>query len=74
MGFSEFFVVTKNDDAVLFMGFHGTSLGFDHRDFLGFGMKTGFFHGGVIFLQSLSWLVVWNILYFPIYWVANHPN
>ena len=21
-----------------------------------------------------SWLVVWNILNFPIYWVANHPN
>ena len=20
------------------------------------------------------WLVVWNIFYFPIYWVANHPN
>ena len=21
-----------------------------------------------------DWLVVWNIFYFPIYWVANHPN
>ena len=21
-----------------------------------------------------GWLVVWNIFYFPIYWVANHPN
>ena len=21
-----------------------------------------------------SWLVVWNIFYFPIYWVSNHPN
>ena len=21
-----------------------------------------------------NWLVVWNIFYFPIYWVANHPN
>ena len=20
------------------------------------------------------WLVVWNIFYFPIYWVSNHPN
>ena len=20
------------------------------------------------------WLVVWNMFYFPIYWVANHPN
>ena len=20
------------------------------------------------------WLVVWNIFYFPLYWVANHPN
>ena len=23
---------------------------------------------------DLIWLVVWNIFYFPIYWVANHPN
>ena len=23
---------------------------------------------------TLYWLVVWNIFYFPIYWVANHPN
>ena len=23
---------------------------------------------------NIFWLVVWNILYFPIYWVANHPN
>ena len=23
---------------------------------------------------SNCWLVVWNIFYFPIYWVANHPN
>ena len=23
--------------------------------------------------QYLSWLVVWNIFYFPIYW-ENHPN
>ena len=21
-----------------------------------------------------TWLVVWNIFYFPIYWVHNHPN
>ena len=21
-----------------------------------------------------GWLVVWNMFYFPIYWVANHPN
>ena len=21
-----------------------------------------------------SWLVVWNIFHFPIYWVSNHPN
>ena len=21
-----------------------------------------------------NWLVVWNMFYFPIYWVANHPN
>ena len=21
-----------------------------------------------------NWLVVWNSFYFPIYWVANHPN
>ena len=21
-----------------------------------------------------NWLVVWNIFYFPIYWVSNHPN
>ena len=21
-----------------------------------------------------TWLVVWNIFYFPIYWVSNHPN
>ena len=24
--------------------------------------------------QKWDWLVVWNIFYFPIYWVANHPN
>ena len=24
--------------------------------------------------RSIIWLVVWNIFYFPIYWVANHPN
>ena len=24
--------------------------------------------------QNKTWLVVWNIFYFPIYWVANHPN
>ena len=24
--------------------------------------------------ESHDWLVVWNIFYFPIYWVANHPN
>ena len=23
---------------------------------------------------SFIWLVVWSIFYFPIYWVANHPN
>ena len=23
---------------------------------------------------DIIWLVVWNIFYFPIYWVANHPN
>ena len=23
---------------------------------------------------SENWLVVWNIFYFPICWVANHPN
>ena len=22
----------------------------------------------------IYWLVVWNIFYFPIYWVSNHPN
>ena len=26
------------------------------------------------FFQQQNWLVVWNILYFPICWVANHPN
>ena len=25
-------------------------------------------------LFVVYWLVVWNIFYFPIYWVANHPN
>ena len=25
-------------------------------------------------LTNNHWLVVWNIVYFPIYWVANHPN
>ena len=24
--------------------------------------------------QYFIWLVVWNIFYFPIYWVSNHPN
>ena len=23
---------------------------------------------------KIIWLVVWNIFYFPIYWVSNHPN
>ena len=27
-----------------------------------------------IFHSSVYWLVVWNIFYFPIYWVSNHPN
>ena len=27
-----------------------------------------------IMVFSLIWLVLWNIFYFPIYWVANHPN
>ena len=25
-------------------------------------------------LPKIFWLVVWNIFYFPIYWVSNHPN
>ena len=25
-------------------------------------------------LYHFHWLVVWNIFYFPIYWVSNHPN
>ena len=25
-------------------------------------------------IRIFIWLVVWNIFYFPIYWVANHPN
>ena len=25
-------------------------------------------------ISHIIWLVVWNILYFPIYWVSNHPN
>ena len=24
--------------------------------------------------EIIGWLVVWNIFYFPIYWVSNHPN
>ena len=24
--------------------------------------------------NGYHWLVVWNIFYFPIYWVSNHPN
>ena len=27
-----------------------------------------------MFKSRHNWLVVWNIFYFPIYWVANHPN
>ena len=27
-----------------------------------------------IIQSDLIWLVVWNIFYFPIYWVSNHPN
>ena len=28
----------------------------------------------VFLLLFLYWLVVWDIFYFPIYWVSNHPN
>ena len=27
-----------------------------------------------LFWSVLNWLMVWNFFYFPIYWVANHPN
>ena len=29
---------------------------------------------GWILWSMKIWLVVWNIFYFPIYWVSNHPN
>ena len=25
-------------------------------------------------VSMYNWLVVWNMFYFPIYWVSNHPN
>ena len=27
-----------------------------------------------LYINIHHWLVVWYIFYFPIYWVANHPN
>ena len=30
--------------------------------------------GQSVFRPLYFWLVVWNICYFPIYWVSNHPN
>ena len=37
-------------------------------------VRPGAFLGEHVGKTKNDWLVVWNIFYFPIYWVANHPN
>ena len=40
----------------------------------GTGMVTWLYVIYPHYIYIFIWLVVWNIFYFPIYWVANHPN
>ena len=39
---------------------------------IGFSMRLFFLDPRIDI--DVPWLVVWNIFYFPIYWVSSHPN
>ena len=53
---------------------HGVSAARLREGRRGWDAVTGWLGGGFRGAFHTSWLVVWNIFYFPICWEFHHPN